>query len=113
MCEKRMTAEEEVKYKNLCYSCCSLAWSLYEEAHGYKSTKHVKRAPISKKTKEYIVNRDKCCLICGKESDLTIDHIIPVASGGDNHHTNLQLLCRGCNSKKSDYPADYREVIEL
>ncbi|GGQ58835.1 hypothetical protein GCM10010267_22580 [Streptomyces griseorubens] len=30
------------------------------------------------------------------------DHIVPLAVGGLNDVTNLQLLCRTCNSKKSD-----------
>lgn len=43
------------------------------------------------------------CAICmSSESDLQIDHVIPVAQGGDNDLDNLQLLCRSCNAAKSD-----------
>ena len=30
-----------------------------------------------------------------------IDHIVPVALGGSNDITNLQLLCRACHAEKS------------
>lgn len=33
-------------------------------------------------------------------SDLTADHIRPVAAGGDQHGP-LQVLCRSCNSAKA------------
>lgn len=32
----------------------------------------------------------------------SIDHIKPIAKGGLHEWDNVQLLCRGCNSKKSD-----------
>lgn len=48
-------------------------------------------------------NRDggKCC-ICDSNKELEFDHIIPVSKGGATTFRNLQLLCRKCNSIKSD-----------
>lgn len=48
------------------------------------------------------------CLNCGAEKDLTIDHVVPLASGGINGLTNMQLLCRICNSRKALNQIDYR-----
>ena len=42
------------------------------------------------------------CAECNAETYLEFDHIIPVAKGGGNSDTNVQLLCRKCNLTKSD-----------
>jgi hypothetical protein len=43
------------------------------------------------------------CADCQSNQYLEYDHIIPVAKGGSNAEANVQLLCRGCNLKKSDH----------
>lgn len=42
----------------------------------------------------------KVCRDCGSVEDITIDHVRPVARGGNDELTNLQVLCRACNSRK-------------
>jgi uncharacterized membrane protein YebE (DUF533 family) len=42
------------------------------------------------------------CADCNSDTYLEFDHIIPVAKGGGNSDTNVQLLCRRCNLSKSD-----------
>ena len=42
------------------------------------------------------------CAECSADTYLEFDHIIPVAKGGGNSDTNVQLLCRNCNLAKSD-----------
>lgn len=42
------------------------------------------------------------CAECSSDTYLEFDHIIPVAKGGGNSETNVQLLCRRCNLSKSD-----------
>lgn len=51
------------------------------------------------------------CLKCKSKDSLSIDHIIPLASGGDNADDNLQTLCSKCNSSKSDTTKDYRPSL--
>jgi 5-methylcytosine-specific restriction enzyme A len=36
---------------------------------------------------------------CGSTSDLTADHVVPLAAGG-THDGPRQVLCRRCNSSK-------------
>lgn len=48
------------------------------------------------------------CPCCGSSEDLTIDHIVPIAWGGNNLVTNLQPLCAASNYGKADRAiADY------
>lgn len=64
---------------------------------------------VNKNTRNVIFQRDEhACLRCGSKEDLTIDHVIPLASGGSNRKNNLQTLCYGCNRDKGNTTADYR-----
>ena len=42
------------------------------------------------------------CAFCGAVEDLTVDHIRPLAAGGNGQFHNLQLLCYPCNQEKAD-----------
>lgn len=48
------------------------------------------------------------CLCCGKVTDLTMDHVVPLSKGGMNDIGNVQPLCQSCNSAKFDRHIDYR-----
>ena len=40
------------------------------------------------------------CKQCDSTERLEVDHIIPLAKGGSNWPSKLQILCRSCNAKK-------------
>lgn len=40
------------------------------------------------------------CQWCGSDSRLEYDHVFPVALGGANERSNIQLLCLPCNRRK-------------
>jgi len=48
------------------------------------------------------------CAACGRKRRLTKDHVTPVISGGMDNISNLQPLCRPCNSRKGTRAIDYR-----
>lgn len=40
------------------------------------------------------------CAVCKEHKPLTKDHVMPLSKGGSDYITNIQPLCRNCNSKK-------------
>lgn len=44
-----------------------------------------------------------CCKVCGEKRNLTVDHILALSRGGSNWPSNLQMLCRPCNSSKKNH----------
>jgi superfamily II DNA or RNA helicase len=68
---------------------------------------------LTDEVKRQVFARDKfTCLCCGKEQrkgvPLNADHIRPIAMGGNNAISNLQTLCKQCNTVKGVNEVDYR-----
>jgi hypothetical protein len=59
------------------------------------------RRPIPDDVKLLVWARDQArCVKCGATVELHFDHIIPLAKGGSDEASNIQLLCRRCNQSK-------------
>lgn len=65
------------------------------------------RINIPKSVRDYVLQRNNYqCQSCGKQTttaQLNIDHIIPLAKGGTNDISNLQVLCSRYNQKKKHH----------
>ena len=65
------------------------------------------RIKITQSVRKYVLQRNNYqCQSCGKkdtETKLNIDHIIPLARGGSNDISNLQVLCSQCNQRKKHH----------
>lgn len=53
------------------------------------------------------------CLSCKESKTLTVDHVVPLSKGGNNTISNIQPLCKSCNSQKSSKTIDYRLGFNL
>ena len=77
--------------------------------HAGPSVPKSRSRSISDKLRYTVLKRDhfKCCA-CGASPakdpsvELHIDHIVPVAKGGETSLDNLQTLCSKCNLGKGD-----------
>ena len=71
-----------------------------------KSYYHLKmpwdrRKQIPQKIRQIVLSAGYC-MHCSTKENLSVDHIIPVKMKGSDDLTNLQCLCRSCNSSKRD-----------
>jgi hypothetical protein len=75
-------------------------------AKSTKSSIKKERSVINYRLRYEILKRDKFkCVSCGKsasETEIEVDHIIPVSLGGKSTKDNLQSLCFKCNKGKSN-----------
>lgn len=78
--------------------------------------KSAKRVGLSKKTRFEVFKRDSfTCQYCGRSAPeviLRVDHINPVAGGGDNDMMNLITSCEPCNQGKGARKLDDHSVIQ-
>lgn len=74
-----------------------------------KTSSDIRNSPEWRVIRELVLQRDNyTCCRCGACNDpnypsdvqLTVDHIVPVSSGGLNMMNNLETLCATCHGKK-------------
>lgn len=72
---------------------------------------------LSKRLRYEVLRRDgHACRYCGRSAPdvpLTVDHVVPVALGGNDEPSNLVTACRDCNSGKSASSPDAPVVADV
>lgn len=72
---------------------------------------------ITKRLRYEILRRDNhTCRYCGASAPdvkLTIDHVLPVALGGQDDATNLVTACKDCNAGKTSTTPDSPLVADV
>jgi len=75
-----------------------------------------KRKPMSQKLRFEVFKRDSfTCQYCGRKAPnvlLEVDHIKPVAEGGDNSLINLVTSCKECNRGKGKRELSDSSMVE-
>lgn len=62
----------------------------------------INMSAITRELKKQIVSTEKSCEYCGKQNDLSWDHLIPQSKDGPDIVENLVLCCKSCNSSKGN-----------
>ena len=97
---KRLHEDEDVQKKKGIYEY------LLSRDHDAFAFRLLNLRAFSEKDKQAAYSRqDHKCAICGREfkyEEMAGDHIKPWSKGGHTTPDNCQMLCRDCNSRKSD-----------
>lgn len=63
----------------------------------------MKRKKLSLEEKSFLLACDNFSFRnCGSEKEIEFDHIVPLSRGGADDVSNMQVLCRKCNTRKRD-----------
>ena len=78
----------------------------------YVHTKLLRHPNVSR---PLVIARDgETCQYCGCQpgrAQLTLDHVVPRAQGGESSWENLVAACRACNARKADRTPDQAGMV--
>jgi len=93
-----------------------------EKKYPFRKEGVLKRVAIPVWVQRAVFHRDRAlCVLCHRDLSGIIsvgnienyDHIVPLAEGGLNDVSNIQLLCAECNSKKKHHRIETSESYEV
>ncbi len=89
-----------------CSECCKVVPG---SAASLRRRKRIKAASVEVVVRVVVFERDKWrCALCGtktikkpyQKNSAELDHIVPLALGGEHSYANTQCTCRSCNGSK-------------
>lgn len=91
------------------------AFLAYKAGTPWRAIDAIVRSKKTRREYEALVARDgNGCMYCAAPLSIdsaTIEHVVPVTSGGPNHLANKALACEPCNRKAGNLSA--REKLEM
>jgi len=82
-------------------SRCPTHQAAYERQRGRRRKRRRSYGAEWSRLSKRTIAAQPWCSICADTRDLTADHIVPRAKGGDDSPANVQVLCRSCNGRKA------------
>jgi 5-methylcytosine-specific restriction endonuclease McrA len=110
--------DEDCDFKGRCAECAKERSTILAKESGDDRRIREARAPGSHSEEQWqaLLMRFKFrCVRCRvharatREGFLTRDHVIPLVKGGSHDISNIQPLCKSCNSRKGTQIQDYRD----
>lgn len=107
--------DKKGNYSSRCSRCTKARW---RETHYARAARHGARFDVV--DPRLIFERDGWrCQLCGRKTvaewgskrSATLDHIVPMACGGDHVRENLQCACWSCNSRKGHRAANDQLIL--
>lgn len=89
----------------------------YRNAARSRRRARLRHAQVEHFTRAEILNRDgRVCYLCGrtglKDSEIHLDHIVPISRGGDHTRINVAIACAPCNIRKASMTlVEYRAFL--
>ena len=95
---RKFCIKAEIEFNNQSFS-----HFIKELKKRFLETKATRHQPTKEERQKLLDNADGCCELCKKKLKkvFDIDHIIPLAEGGTNDESNLQVLCKQCHFEKT------------
>ncbi|MFH0825349.1 MAG: HNH endonuclease [Pseudomonadota bacterium] len=96
---------EVVKESDTVVRTVSRTFRIPEVVRLIKFIRQIYRREVPFSRRNVLIRDGYECQYCGRvfsANELTVDHVVPRARGGENIWTNVVACCRACNVKKGD-----------